>query len=80
MVFVCFGVKFDSTTTDWDVDETVLYAGKCRFIYKRMCVFCRREFFMKPNAIAPIVVEILLCRGSARKIVAHSGIKLLEKI
>ena len=35
---------------------------------------------MKTNAIAPIVVEILLCRGSAQKIVTDSGIKLLKKL
>ncbi len=35
---------------------------------------------MNPTTIAQIVVEILLCRGSARKIETNSGIKLLEKI
>ena len=57
------------------------YILESAVVYIRGCVsFCRREFFMKTNAIAPIVVEILLCRGSARKIVTDSGIKLLEKI
>lgn len=31
---------------------------------------------MNPTSIAQIVVEILLCRGSARKIETDSGIKL----
>ena len=30
-------------------------------------------FLLKTSAIAPIVVEILLCRGSAEKIGADSG-------
>jgi len=34
-------------------------------------------FLLETGALAPIEVEILLCRGSAQKIGADSGIKLL---
>ena len=36
-------------------------------------------FFIINTVLALIVVEILLCRGSARKIETDSGNKLLEK-
>jgi hypothetical protein len=36
-------------------------------------------FLLETGALAPIEVEILLCRGSAQKIGADSGIKLLNK-
>ncbi|MFC0076210.1 hypothetical protein ACFFLS_04125, partial [Flavobacterium procerum] len=38
------------------------------------------SFSRKRPPLAPIGAEILLCRGSAQKIEAHSGIKLLKKI
>jgi len=34
---------------------------------------------MGAKALAPIAVEILLCRGSAQKIVTDSGKKLQKK-
>jgi len=37
-----------------------------------------KNTLMKPSALAPIEVEILLCRGSAQKIGTDSGIKLLH--
>jgi len=35
---------------------------------------------MKPNALAPIVVKILVARGSGNKIATDSGIKLQKKM
>ncbi|MDQ6471567.1 hypothetical protein RB619_13005, partial [Flavobacterium sp. LHD-80] len=36
-------------------------------------MFLSLNFFLETGPIAPIEAEILLCRGSAQKIVAHSG-------
>jgi len=41
-------------------------------IYKEKCI-------IETIPLAPIVVEILLCRGSAQKIETDSGMKLPEK-
>ena len=37
------------------------------------------HLLLETAPLAPIGVEILLCRGSAQKIETHSGIKLLNK-
>jgi uncharacterized protein YhhL (DUF1145 family) len=43
-----------------------------------LSLFYKREDVLLETApLAPIEVEILLCRGSAQKIGTHSGIKLL---
>ncbi len=45
-------------------------------IYKEEGFWFKKKIFIKSTALAPIVVEILMSRGSAYKIVADSGIKL----
>jgi preprotein translocase subunit SecB len=49
------------------------------YIRRRISDF-EKNISFKPTALAPIVVEILMSRGSAYKIVADSGIKLQKKI
>ena len=47
-------------------------------IYKEEDFDFKIYLFIKSTALAPIVVEILMSRGSAYKIVTDSGIKLLK--